>query len=94
MVARNGKSMMKLARLPILRPLLLKHEILWWFESSKNLKDLYGWMASKAIKFEKVKIGHPRDCKWASWEPIRNKNCCSYITLHKTLPAINQSAFS
>ena len=29
MVARNGKGMMKLVRLPILRPLLLKREILW-----------------------------------------------------------------
>ena len=28
MVARNGKSVMKLVRLPILRPLLLKREIL------------------------------------------------------------------
>ena len=28
MVARNGKSMVKLVRLPILRPLLLKREIL------------------------------------------------------------------
>ena len=42
MVARNEKSIMKLTRLPILRPLLLKREILWRFEGFKNLKDLYG----------------------------------------------------
>ena len=48
MVARNEKSMMKKERLPILRPLLLKREILWWFENSKKLKDLYGWVARLA----------------------------------------------
>ena len=36
MVARNGKSMMKLVRLPILWPLLFKREILWWFENEKK----------------------------------------------------------
>ena len=45
MVARNGKSMIKLVRLPILRPLLVKREILWWLENSKILKDLYSWVA-------------------------------------------------
>ena len=48
MFARNGKGMMKLVRLTILRSLLLKREILWLFESLKYLKDLYGWMASLA----------------------------------------------
>ena len=36
LVARNGKSMMKLVGLPILRPLLLKHEILWQFENQPS----------------------------------------------------------
>ena len=49
MVARNGKSVMELVRFPILRPLLHKHEILRTFESSKNLKDLYSWVARLAI---------------------------------------------
>ena len=44
MVARNEKSMLKLVSLPILSPLLLKREILWTFENSKILKDLYGWV--------------------------------------------------
>ena len=42
MVSRNENSMMKLVRLPILRPLLLKCGILIRFESLKTLKDLYG----------------------------------------------------
>ena len=41
---------MKLVRLPILRPLLLKRKILWRFESFKILKDLYGWVASLATQ--------------------------------------------
>ena len=49
MIARNGKRMIKLVRLPILRPLLLKREILWQFENSKNLKDLY--QPHKSFKF-------------------------------------------
>ena len=48
MVARNKKSMMKLVKLPIFRPLLLKREILLKFESLKNLKDLYGLEARLA----------------------------------------------
>ena len=43
MVARKGKSMMQLVRLPILRLLLLKREN--FMKSSKNLKDLYICMA-------------------------------------------------
>ena len=43
MVTRNGKSMLKLVTLLILKPLFLKREILWYFESSKNLKDSAGW---------------------------------------------------
>ena len=38
---KNEKSMMKLVRLAIFRPLLLKCEILGKFDSLKNLKDLY-----------------------------------------------------
>ena len=45
-IGGNEKSMKKLVRLLILRPLLLKGEILWWFENSKNLKDLYGWIGN------------------------------------------------
>ena len=44
MVARNGKNMMKLVKLSILRPLLLKREISWQFESSKILSlCMAGW---------------------------------------------------
>ena len=44
MVAGNGKSVMKLLRLPILRLLIRKRDILYWFQCLKNLKDLYiGW---------------------------------------------------
>ena len=35
----------------------VKHEMLWKFESSKNLKDMYGWVASLATqphKFFKI----------------------------------------
>ena len=39
MDARNEKSMM--ARLLLLRTLMLKREILWWLESFNNLKNLY-----------------------------------------------------
>ena len=39
MDARNEKSMM--TRLLLLRPLMLKREILWWLESFNNLKNLY-----------------------------------------------------
>ena len=43
MVARKGKSVMKLVRLPILRPLMIhKCDILWWFERLKDVDDLYG----------------------------------------------------
>ena len=45
MVSRNEKSTMKLVRLPILRALLLKCEILCRIESFKNLEDFYGWVA-------------------------------------------------
>ena len=54
MVARNGKSMMILVKLPILRPLLLRREILWWLEISKILKDLYGWVATQPYKSFKI----------------------------------------
>ena len=41
---RNGKNVVKLVRLSILRPLMFKCEILWQYESLTNLKDLYaGW---------------------------------------------------
>ena len=50
MVARNGKSMMKLVRLSIFRSLLLKREILCAFESLKNLKELYSWVATAATQ--------------------------------------------
>ena len=39
MDARNEKNMM--TRLLLLRPLMLKREILWWLESFNNLKNLY-----------------------------------------------------
>ena len=39
MVAKNGKSMMELVRLPILRPLLLKGEIIWQFERHSSLAE-------------------------------------------------------
>ena len=64
MVARNEKSMMKLVRLLIFRLTLLKGEILWLFENSKNLKDSYGWVASLATQpykyftFFKLSIFH------------------------------------
>ena len=48
--ARNEKSMMKLVRLPILRPLLPQGEILDRFERLKILKDLYGWVARFATQ--------------------------------------------
>ena len=41
MVARNGKSVMKLVRLPILTLMMLKREVLLWLESFNNLEDLY-----------------------------------------------------
>ena len=50
MVGRNKKSMIKLIRLPILRLLLLKREILSRFKSLKISKDLYGWMPKLATK--------------------------------------------
>ena len=42
MVASNKKGMVELVRLPIFRPVLLKHETFWKIESLKKLKDLYG----------------------------------------------------
>ena len=78
MVAKNGKSMMKLVRLPILRPMLLKPEILWLFGNSKILKDLYGWVASlatqpyKSFKFyELFNVHVTLSCK----EPIVRFKC-------------------
>ena len=52
MGARNEKSMMKLVQLPIFRPILRKREFLWWFENSKNLKDLCGRPCHPVIQSE------------------------------------------
>ena len=41
MVSRNGKSVMKILKLPILRPLKFKCEIVWQVESLKNYEDLH-----------------------------------------------------
>ena len=41
---------MKLIRLSILRPLLLKRAILWQLENLKNFKDLYRWFAKLATQ--------------------------------------------
>ena len=49
MVTRNEKSMMKLVRQSIVRPLL---EILGKFKSLDNLKNLYGLVARLAFSGE------------------------------------------
>ena len=42
-IIKNGKNAMELVRLLILRLLMFKREILYWFGISlKNLEDLYG----------------------------------------------------
>ena len=51
MDGKNEKSVLKLAKLPSLRPLALKSEFLLEFEFLKNYKDLYGkccWWARSA----------------------------------------------
>ena len=50
--ARNGKSVMKLVRMSILRPLtFIKCVILEQFESLKNLRELSaGWQSLFSIK--------------------------------------------
>ena len=58
MAARNGKSMMKLVRLPIFSLMLPKHEILCKFTSLKNLKDLYGRVARLAKAWQGLPPNH------------------------------------
>ena len=51
MVARNEKRMMKLLRLPILRPILLKREIFYGsLKNRKKLKGFYRWVAAIQIR--------------------------------------------
>ena len=62
MVARNGKNMMTLLRLPILTPLLLKREILWTFESSKNLQELLKIVES--LNYQNLTLKQQRSQNW------------------------------
>lgn len=57
MNVRNRKNMMKLVRLPILRPLMFNCQILWWLGNWENQKDLFaGWQNLSSSNFFPIQI--------------------------------------